>query len=94
MVQLFYDSVREEPIYQDLLPRQYWRAISSVTVGIVAVWLLTKFSKEPPRKSEYKMKNRVRMKCSNSRQIVCSLKSSILKKREDVRETNIITMLG
>lgn len=34
MLQLFYDSVREEPIYQNLLPRQYWRAILSVTVGI------------------------------------------------------------
>jgi multisubunit Na+/H+ antiporter MnhB subunit len=48
MVQLLYDILREEPMYQNLLPMRYLRPILAIVVGIIVIWILTKFSEEKP----------------------------------------------
>ena len=37
VLQLVYDTIREEPLYQNLLPTQYWRSILAVITGILAI---------------------------------------------------------
>jgi len=45
IIQLFYDTLREEPLYKNLLPIQYWRSILAVICGIFAFLILNYFKK-------------------------------------------------
>jgi uncharacterized membrane protein len=35
LLQLFYDSIREEPIYQNMMSTSYWRAVLAIICGIL-----------------------------------------------------------
>lgn len=40
LLQMLYDTLREEPFYQNLLPIQYWRTILTLIIGFFAFLIL------------------------------------------------------
>jgi len=38
ILQLFYDAIREEPFYQNIMSMTYWRSVLAVSCGII--WVL------------------------------------------------------
>jgi Mn2+/Fe2+ NRAMP family transporter len=57
VLQLVYDTIREEPLYQNLLPTQYWRSILSVITAILAIVGLHYLMKISKQRETVKPKN-------------------------------------